>query len=199
MPDKQDSTKRTMETYDQSAASFADNFWRASLEQVWNTFSEMMPPGGMILDLGCGAGRDVARFNQGGFLAIGADLSMGLLKEAHSRTGGEFVQSDMRAIPFGSAQFDGVWVCASLLHIPRPHAPNVLAQTFRVMGLGSIIYIAVKQGDGEDWEEREGPRFFVFYQEDELVEMIRATGFSMETSWITEAGGQPWINVIARK
>lgn len=199
MDDKTDPVKGTIHTYDQFSGSIADRFWESSIERAWKEFSQLMPPGGMILDLGCGPGRDVAKFSQQGFRVVGADLSIGLLGEALRRTGGKFVQSDMRAIPFGKAQFDGVWMCASLLHIPRAQAPNVLAQTLRVMGLGSIIFIGVKQGDGEGWEEREGPRFFTFYQEDKFVEMVRASGFSIETSWIEEASKHTWINLITRK
>lgn len=199
MPDKTDPVKRTIRTYDQFAGSIADRFWDDSIEPAWKAFSQLMPPGGTILDIGCGPGRDVAKFSQQEFRVVGADLSIGLLREAQNRTDGEFIQSDMRAIPFGSAQFDGVWMCASLLHIPRAQAPNVLAQSLRVMGLGSIIFIGVKQGDGEGWEERESPRFFTFYQEDEFVEMIQACGFRIETSWIEDTSKHSWINVIARK
>jgi len=199
MADEIDPIARTRQTYDDYAAEHAERFWNASVERAWDSFSALLPPGAQVLDLGCGAGRDVAVLIQRGFDVVGADLSRGLLREAQRRTAGMYVQVDMRAVPFGKAQFDGVWMCASLLHIPREQAPDVLAQVRRVMGLGSVLYTAVKQGDGEGWQETESPRFFTYYQQDQLAEMIQNVGFVVLTSWIEEFAGRNWVNLIARK
>jgi hypothetical protein len=67
------------------------------------------------------------------------------------------------------------------------------------MGWGSALYIAVKQGDGESWQETEGPRFFTYYQPDEIANSIKNCGFSVESSWIEKTLGQNWVNIIARK
>jgi len=191
--------ERTRKTYDQYSAEHATRFWNASVARAWDLFSALMPPEALVLDLGCGAGRDVATLGQRGCRVIGIDLSIGLLREAQNRLSGEFIQGDMRSIPFSTAQFDGVWMCASLLHIPRQQAPTVLAQAHRVMGWGSVLYIAVKQGDGERWQEAEGPRFFTFYQPDEISKIIQDSGFWVEALWNENAQGRNWINIIARK
>lgn len=199
MPIEEHAIERTRQSYDQHASEHAARFWNASVVRAWDLFSSLLPPDALVLDLGCGAGRDVAALGQRGCRVIGADLSVGLLREAQNRIPGEFVQADMRAAPFKTAQFDGVWMCASLLHIPRHQAPDVLAQVNRVMGWGSLLYIAVKQGEGESWQDTDGPRFFTYYQPDEIACSIRDGGFSIETSWTEETLGGNWLNVVARK
>ncbi len=191
--------KRTKQTYDKYSAKHAARFWNASVERAWDVFSALMPPEALVLDLGCGAGRDVATLGRRGCRVIGVDLSIGLLREAQSRFSGQFVQGDMRSVPFSSAQFDGVWMCASLLHIPSQQALPVLKHIRRVMGWGSALYIAVKQGEGESWQESEGPLFFTYYQPDEISKNIQDSGLFIELIWNEKAQGNNWINIIARK
>jgi ubiquinone/menaquinone biosynthesis C-methylase UbiE len=191
--------ERTQQTYDQYASEHAARFWNASVAHAWDVFSTLLPPDALVLDLGCGAGRDVAALSQRGCRVIGGDLSIGLLQEAQSRVSGVFVQADMRAVPFKTAQFDGVWMCASLLHIPRSQASDVLTKVNRVMGWGSLLYIAVKQGDGEGWQGTDRPRFFTYYQPDEITACIHNTGFSVESSWTEKTLGRDWVNIIAQK
>ena len=190
---------RTRQTYDEYASEHAARFWNASVARSWDVFSSLLPTDALVLDLGCGAGRDVAALENRGCHVIGADLSIGLLREAERRVSGNFIQADMRIVPFASAQFDGVWMCASLLHIPRRQAAAVMAQVYRVMGWGSVLYIAVKQGNGENWQDRDAPRFFTYYQPNEIVNTIQNAGFSIEASWKEKTLGRDWVNIIARK
>lgn len=191
--------ERTRQTYDKYSAEHASRFWNASVERAWNVFSALIPPKTLVLDLGCGTGRDVATLGRRGYHVIGVDLSMGLLREAQSRLSGQFVQGDMRFVPFSSAQFDGVWMCASLLHIPRKQASTVLSYVYRIMGWGSVLFIAVKQGYGECWQETEGPIFFTYYQPDEISKIIQDSGLLIELIWNEKAQGNNWINIIAHK
>ena len=191
--------ERTKQTYDKYSAEHAARFWNASVERAWDVFSALMPPEALVLDLGCGAGRDVETLGRRGYRVIGVDLSIGLLREAQSRLPGQFVQGDMRSVPFSAAQFDGVWMCASLLHIPRRQASPILKHVRRVMGWGSVLYIAVKQGEGENWQESEGPLFFTYYQPDEISKIVQDSGLFIELIWNEKAQGNNWINIIARK
>ena len=59
------------------------------------------------------------------------------------------IQADMRHLPFRKGSFDGLWVCASLLHIPKEQAGEVLRELSRVVYPGHIS-LAVKRGEGED-------------------------------------------------
>lgn len=66
-------------------------------------------------------------------------------------------------------RFDGIWACASLLHVSRSELPAVLGNFHRALKTGGVMYASFKYGGGE--EERLG-RFFK---------------------------EKPWVNIIVRK
>jgi hypothetical protein len=114
------------------------------------------------------------------------------------------VRADLRDPPFASSSFDGVWACASLLHLARNQLPCAL------LGLGlllrqsnGVLYLALKVGQGEYWSaNRDGRRsFFSCYQPPEIKAVLAETGFQVLEDWVApDEGGRdrPWLNVIAR-
>ena len=199
MKEESDPIQITRKTYDQEAEAHAQRFWSRSLDTLLESFWTLLPPGAFVLDVGCGPGRDTAALRGRGYRVIGLDLSFGLLSEAQRRVGAGFIQGDMRYLPFGKAVIDGVWMNASLLHIPKAQSPLVLKGIHRVMGIGSVLFLGVKQGEGEYWDERHGRRFFVYYQPNELRSLLSKAGLNVEHLWVTDAGEQSWIQAIARK
>ena len=189
----------TRETYDKYAKQIADRFWTNDLSHLWAPFLEILPLNARILDLGCGAGRDTAQFTSRGFSAIGADLSMGMLSEASSRSACSYLQADMIALPFHPASFDAVWANASLLHLPRRLTPGVLAGIHKLLKPGGILYLSLKIGEGEAWEEREGQRFFTFYQPNEVFRLLADINFTLHQHWTEPAKSFEWLNILAIK
>ena len=173
-----------------------NGFGRTQLPRAWSTFQTTLPTSARILDLGCGAGRDVGHFTQLGMLAQGTDLSLGLLREAQRRAPAPYTQADMRALPYAANSFDGIWMSASLLHIPKPQGLKVLQEAGRLLVPGGVLYVSVKQGEGEEWETREGPRLFVYYRPDELTALIEQAGMQITEVWRDETPKHTWVNVI---
>jgi hypothetical protein len=46
-------------------------------------------------------------------------------------------------------EFDGVWACASLLHVPRKEIDDVLERIILALRPEGICYLSFKEGDGE--------------------------------------------------
>lgn len=189
----------TRQTYDQHAEQIAERLWNADVAELCNAFCALLPTGARILDIGCGPGRDTADFNSRAFWAVGMDLSIGMLLEAVQRTSGQFVQGNMTALPFAPDCFDAAWVSASLLHLPRDAAPGVLAGIHTALKSGGVFFMALKEGEGEVWERREGLRLFTFYQSDEVAQLLDQAGFVIIKQWTNSTPKQDWINVLARK
>lgn len=194
-------TSRTVASYDAGAAAFVRRWFHFRLEDSVRRFVAHLRPGARILDVGCGVGRDVGHFQELGFDATGIDLSSGMLTEARRRVNAPFVQADMRRLPFADGSFDALWVCASLLHLPKAEAPAVLQECRRVLDHGHV-FLALKGGQGERWVTgSDGGQscFFAYYHPAEVALMVERAGFRVLEAWDNPPGpGQtePWLNVI---
>ena len=194
-------TSRTIASYDAAAAAFAERWFDFRLEENVKRFAAYLRPGARVLDVGCGVGRDVGHFQELGFDAMGIDLSTGMLAEARRRVDAPFVQADMRHLPFANGSFDALWVCASLMHLPKADTSAVLQECRRVVGHGHIL-LAVKGGEGERWvaSRTNGlPYFFAYYHPAEVELMVERAGFCVLEAWQNPPGpgqSEPWLNVI---
>ncbi len=195
-------TDETIACYDATAEVFAARTMALRLHGL-EPFRAALPTGALVLDLGCGPGRDCRWLHELGLRTVGLDLSAGLLELARRHhPEGAWARGDMRRLPFRDAAFDGLWFCASLLHIPSAQAPGVLAEARRVCRQGAPLHLAVQRGDGERWfphESGTGRRFFCFWQADELRVAIETAGFAVgaiDTSPDSRPGLE-WLNVRA--
>ncbi len=199
----------TRQTYDQIAPAYAQARQdRAVLEPTIARFVEMLKPGGLVFDVGCGPGFDAAVFQQHHLRAFGLDYSMGMMLAGQRDLGLHLAcaQADMRRLPLPSACTDGLWVCASLLHIPRADVPATLAEFVRVLKPGGVLLTAVKQGDGERWVEssygRHSPRFFTFWQPHHFDATLHVAGLTIidgRTNPSRSTTGEEWLVRFSRK
>jgi len=99
-------------------------------------------------------------------------------------------------------QFDGIWACASLLHVPAAEMDEVFARFGRALRPGGVWYLSFKLGVAE--EVRDG-RLFHDSTEAELASRLgRVPGVELLTTWRTEdvrpsRPGEWWVNGLARK
>ena len=109
----------------------------------------------------------------------------------------------MRKLEFEDNSFDGIWSCASLIHIPKQEVESVLLNFKRVLKPESILFIGVKEGSGESVNEGmyDAPRLFVYYEKGEIDRMLEKNGFEIvksvvERDRMTNTGN--WIEIFAR-
>ena len=109
-------------------------------------FLARLPPGGAVLELGTGNGRDAAAMLEAGFAVTPSDASPELAAEAEGRLG-----VPVRIMAFHElddiAAYDGVWACACLLHAPRDELTDDLARIFRALRPGGRFTASFKAGD----------------------------------------------------
>lgn len=122
-----------------------------------------MPPGGRLLDAGCGVGRDSLAFVRRGYAVEAFDASAAMVAAARDHLRGLMTvhRRTFEAIAWQAA-FDGVWCCASLLHVPQKDFLGVAACLLTALRLGGVWYLSFKHGEGEHW--RQG-RLFVDHTE----------------------------------
>ena len=196
---------QTVASYDHNAAQYAALWSNLRLERALEAFASRVSAPRRVLDLGCGPGRDVDHLVRLGCWAVGLDLSPRMLVEARRRfPTAPFVQADLRATPLARGDFDGVWACASLLHLPRCQLPMALIEIARLLHRpGGVLYLALKGGQGEQWlADHDGRRrFFSYYHFFEIETLLHQARFQIIEDWVVpdQAGrDRCWINVVAR-
>lgn len=143
--------------YDAHAGAFDAARSRELVEAPWLTdLAALLPPGGAVLDLGCGMGDPIAAFLfSRGYRVTGVDASEALLGLARERLPGcEWIAADMRALDLGR-RFDGIVVWDSLFHLP-PAAQHRLFEAIAVhCGPGCVLLF----NSGTDFGESASPNF----------------------------------------
>ena len=200
----QNATAELVAGYDQIAADYAVRWGGLRLERALNAFAGRVIGPRRVLDLGCGPGRDVGFLTHLGCQVFGLDLSSGMLAEARRRLpGAPLLCADLRTLPLASHSLDGIWACASLVHLRRAQLPGALDETVRLLRPpAGVLYLALKGGQGERWVTGRRCRryFFTYYQPAQVRTLLEHAGFRVLESWISpdQAGrDELWINVIA--
>jgi len=189
--------------YDQIAAQYAARNapMTTALRAIAADFVGRIEPDGVVLDVGCGAGRDLAWFAAHHVRMVGVDLSLGMLTEAAAHVQAPLLQMDMRHLAFRADTFAAVWCIASLLHLPKRAAPQALAEIRRVLIAGGLLCVSVKEGKGEGWEPDADygavRRFFARYEQAEMITMLAGSGFTIRDSSSARAMGHHWLTFLA--
>jgi ubiquinone/menaquinone biosynthesis C-methylase UbiE len=181
----------TIESYDKTYKEYIDKADKLHPIEYSNKFSSMIKKDSLILDLGCGYGRDAKIFCENGYNVIGIDLSKNMIKEAKERVkNAKFFVMDLRKLDFEDNYFDAIWASASFLHIQKKEILKALKESYRVLKKGGIMYVSVKEGEGEilktDLRYGKVKKFWAFYKENEIKEKLIKAGFTIIESSIEE-------------
>jgi len=203
MTDKNNAVVKTIQTYEELAEDYyKTHFDIDEIKNIADFFIQNLK-GQKILDIGCGPGRDAKYFSEHGLEVTGIDLTSNFVKLASQNVpNAKFIKMDMRNLDFPKNTFDGIWVCASFLHIPKSEVKNTLLGFRRILKPNGLLYISVKQGTGEKFIEKEEYRgkikFFAFYTEDKFKNLIESCNFKI-LKVIIDKKKDTWINVFATK
>ncbi|RLE39309.1 hypothetical protein DRJ17_01150 [Candidatus Woesearchaeota archaeon] len=196
--------KDTIAVYDKFAKEYAEYNFQKIVQFPLNEFISFLPKKAKVLDVGCASGRDVQYLIEDGFDTIGIDASKNLIDEAKKRVPeGKFKVMDMFNMSFEDGIFDGVWCHATFCHCLKKNALDLLKEYKRVLKTKGIIYIGLREGDGERMVtySKSGnlPRFFAFYKLDELTALMKQAGFHIIRAYSERENSYNWLNVFAEK
>ena len=191
----------TLSYYEANAIAYADQTARVNLSHLYSSFLSRLPLGANILDVGCGSGRDLKVFHEKGYEAIGVDPSPSLVKIAREWSGCKVEVGRAETLWFNT-KFDGVWACASLLHLPRRLFPITLVNINKCLKRNGILFLSMQQGSGG--QASDDGRYFSRYSSQELSFELTAAGFEI-IQILTTADSLSnrdtilWINIVAGK
>jgi SAM-dependent methyltransferase len=158
----------SIEYYNQNAAEYFEQTVDIDMQENWDEFSALLPEGGSILDLGCGSGRDSAHFISCGFDVTAMDASEEMCELASIHIGQDVLQLSFDEIDFKEV-FDGIWACASLLHVPSNKIDDIFNKVIDSLKVNGVLFMSFQYGDFEG--ERDG-RYYKDYRTKELKELI---------------------------
>ncbi len=193
--------KNTIAYYDEHAAEFVENTRDAVFTDIQENFVRYMPKGGKILDFGCGSGRDTKYFLDAGFQVEAIDGSREMCKLASKYTGIDVLCMDFTDFS-APMHFEGIWACASLLHLGREELEKVFGKLYEALKLNGLLYASFKLGTFEG--EKNG-RYFTYMEEESVKELLeKYPGFLVESLWVSRdvrpgRENESWINFMLRK
>ena len=142
--------------YENNAQAFFDETIGVDMAPLYERFLAHVPAGGQILNAGCGSGRDALALLRAGYRVEAFDASPTLAALAETHCGLPVQVLRFHDITWKD-RFDGIWACASLLHVPTVELPDVLRRLASALKPDGVLYASFKYGGGE--REHKGRRF----------------------------------------
>jgi len=200
---KKDVVSQTAELYEAIASQYFDTDFDVDLEKQRLFFMKHLK-GDAVLDVGCGPGRDAKALGEEGLKVTGIDIADNFVKIAREQVPqANFMQMDVRNLLFKNNSFDGLWACASLLHLPKDEVESVINELNRVLKKGGLFFVSVKEGEGEVFVHKKKygkhKKFFALYSKKEITALLEECGFDVIKAEIDVSNNGHWIDTFAVK
>lgn len=187
--------------YDLNAKQYYEKSIGTDMSALYARFEHYLPPKASILDAGCGVGRDSLHFLQKGYCVKAFDASQEMVAIARQVTHLDVQQQTFQQMQ-GCGRYDGIWACASLLHVPRADLKEVVAKLSALLKQKGVLYASFKKGE-QDFEA-EG-RYFTAFTIDSLKAFLMLfPELEILDLWessdaLANRENVVWINVLVRK
>ena len=188
----------TLNWYRENAEEFISRTEHVDMSALYDEFISHVPAGGRVMDLGCGAGNAALHFSTKGYDVLAVDGCPELCEHTRLRVGCAVRVLRFEELDYENA-FDGVWACASLLHLRMSELPRVLRLIRRSMKSGGVFYASFKHGETE--RDKNG-RVFSDMTEESLRRLILDAGcFGKISLWTTvdarpDRAEEKWVNLL---
>lgn len=154
-----------------------------------------------ILDAGSGSGRDALAFRRLGHDVEACDASPAMVAATHAHAA--VPTRHLRFEDFAWAHpFEGIWACASLLHVAEVDLPGVVDRLAAHLVPDGALYLSFKRGTGE--RVKDGRRFTDMTAE-RLETLLNLCGaFNAPDIWESRdcrpgRASEVWVNAVAKK
>lgn len=192
---------KTLQYYTENLQAFVDGTLSADMSEARQLFLQNLPEHARILDFGCGSGRDTKAFLNLGYQVDACDGSPELCRIAGEVTGIQIRQMLFQDLD-DIAVYDGIWACASILHLPKDELKAVLEKIAAALKDHGVLYTSVKYGT---FEGMRGGRYFTDFTEDSLrVFFEKVPVLKIFKTWVTNdvrpgREEERWINILAHR
>lgn len=188
-----------MNYYDKNAKNFIENTYECDMSYLYTQFETNITEGKRLLDIGFGSGRDMIYFQNKGYNVYGIDPSQKMCE--HAKAIGLINVYCMSVLDMNFFdEFDCIWACASLLHIPSFSLKEAFDKCYRALKKDGVMYCSFKYGT---FEGERGERFYLDMDEKRISCYIQNSNFTLLKIFITEDVRQDnptkWLNIFLKK
>ena len=186
--------------YESHAKDFIEGTINCDMSVQYNLFEKYLSKDSKrIMDLGFGSARDSLYFKSKGYQVTSIDPIKKFCIKAEKLGLDDIKCMTAQEIDYNE-EFDGIWACASLLHVPKKELNDVFIKCFKALKKNGVMYCSFKYGDFEGIRQE---IFFVDLNEDSFKKYINNTLFSINEVLITNDvrpdRKEKWLNVILNK
>lgn len=191
----------TINYYNNNANDFAVSTTSLDMSAFYAEFLPRVKASGHILDAGCGSGRDAWQFKQQGFKVSAFDASEKLAKIASNHLQQAVAVSTFEQLNEHN-KYDGIWCCASLLHVSTNQLPKVLLKLQQALKPQAVLYASFKYGHTERFNNG---RHFTDLNENLLNQLLASQPeLRLIKSWQTkdkrpDRANEVWLNALVIK
>ena len=188
----------TIEYYNKNALEYSRSTVCVDFSATQERFLRYMPSHAKILDFGCGSGRDTKYFLDKGHNVEAIDGSKEFCRLASAYTGILVKQMCFQELASVN-EYDGIWACASILHLQWEDLISVLHKMAAALKNTGVIYTSFKYGTF--FGERQN-RYFTDFTENRLTEMlVLVPELQCREFWISSdvrpnRSEEKWMNII---
>jgi Methylase involved in ubiquinone/menaquinone biosynthesis len=198
-----EATQRTIAAYAEHAVAYAQGTARyddyPQVARIMNHCERRLNRGSVVLDIGCGAGRESRFFAGRGHKVVAVDLCAPLLETWHPSGSVLRVVGDMRKLPLPDEVGDALVATSSIIHLPPDDLNGTMLEFRRALVVGGVLLLTFPVVPSSGWFTRESlpaPRWFSRFSIADIQATLRRSGFAGAAF---QNSGTDWISVFARK
>lgn len=138
------------DTYDMVADEYEGRVetLRPTTEKALGDFTDMLPKGSKILDVGCAVGYTVEILRQKGMIVDGIDIAPKMIEYARRRNpNNHFIVGDFLETPYPESYYDGVLMYAFFHLFPKDIALDCLDKSILITKPGGLIFTGTTKSD----------------------------------------------------
>ena len=167
--------------YEKAAATRATQPPDARRVQERQRFLQLLADEGrtQVIEVGCGAGHDIAAFCAAGCSVVAIDLAFQHVRLG-AAAGAQSVQASVLSLPIQGAAFEVGWTMSTLLHVPDDSIDAALAATAAVLAPDALLAVGLWGGHDREllgeFDTIEPKRYFRLRTHDHVRSLLSTIG-----------------------
>ena len=192
---------KTITYYNDRFSQFTETTVNVEFSEIQDWFLQQLPPGSLILDFGCGSGRDSKYFLNKGYFVDAIDGSEEMVRIASANTGLPVKHMYFQELD-ETDKYDGIFACASILHVTFGELPDIFERMKKALKPDGILYVSFKYGTFEGYRN---DRYFTDMDEDKFSVLLKQVFGLIVIDEMVTGDARPgrseekWLNALLRK